>query len=95
MQDAFLRLCQADRAKVDGHLAAWLYTVCRNRAYDVRRKEGDGWTRSLKAAPRCGQAVTRAGRRGGTAQALAKVFDVLGELPEETQEAFRLKFGTS
>ena len=40
VQDAFLRLCQADRAKVDGHLAAWLYTVCRNRAYDVRRKEG-------------------------------------------------------
>ena len=25
-------------------------------------------------------------------EALAKVFDVLGELPEETQEAFRLKF---
>lgn len=25
-------------------------------------------------------------------EALAKVFDVLGELPEEAQEAFRLKF---
>ncbi len=92
VQDAFLRLCQADRAKVDGHLAAWLYTVCRNRAYDVRRKEGrmDALTH--------GRAEVRSSDNPGPGamaerrEALAKVFDVLGELPEETQEAFRLKF---
>ena len=39
VQDAFLRLWREDRAKVDGHLAEWLYTVCRNRALDVQRKE--------------------------------------------------------
>ena len=31
VQDAFLRLCREDRAKVDGHLAEWLFTVCRRR----------------------------------------------------------------
>ncbi|MCH5373468.1 MAG: sigma-70 family RNA polymerase sigma factor [Planctomycetes bacterium] len=39
VQETFLRLCHQDRQQVDGHLAQWLYTVCRNRALDVRRKE--------------------------------------------------------
>ena len=26
-------------ADLDGHLAQWLFTVCRNRALDVRQKE--------------------------------------------------------
>lgn len=92
VQDAFLKLCQAERAKVDGHLAAWLYTVCRNRAYDVRKKEG------RMDALKEGRAETRPSDGPGPGavaerhEALAKVFDVLGELPQETQEAFRLKF---
>ena len=39
VQDVFLHLWQADRGRVDGHLAGWLYTVCRNRALDVAGKE--------------------------------------------------------
>lgn len=40
VQDAFLKLCQADdRAQLQDHLTAWLYTVCRNRALDIKRKE--------------------------------------------------------
>lgn len=39
VQDTFLKLWETDRDSVDGHLAAWLYTVCRNRAVDVCRKE--------------------------------------------------------
>jgi RNA polymerase sigma factor (sigma-70 family) len=38
VQDSFLELCTADRSQVEGHLAAWLFTVCRNRAISVRRK---------------------------------------------------------
>jgi RNA polymerase sigma factor (sigma-70 family) len=40
VQDTFLRLCSQPRAAVDGHLAEWLFTVCRNRALDHHRKEG-------------------------------------------------------
>ncbi|HVW37914.1 MAG TPA: sigma factor, partial [Pirellulales bacterium] len=29
VQDTFLRLCEQDRAELDGRLAQWLYTVCR------------------------------------------------------------------
>ena len=39
VQDTFLKLCQARRSEIETHLAAWLYRVCRNRAFDVRRKE--------------------------------------------------------
>src|SRR5687767_2937037 len=48
VQDTFLRLCREDPARVDGHLAQWLFTVCRNRALDVQRK--DGRLRPLDAA---------------------------------------------
>ena len=39
-QESFLRLCRQPRPKVDGHLRNWLYTVCRNAAFDHLRKAG-------------------------------------------------------
>ena len=39
VQDTFMRLCGQDHASVGDHLAEWLFTVCRNRALDVLRKE--------------------------------------------------------
>src|SRR5215203_4661778 len=38
VQETFLRLCREDPARVDGHLAPWLFTVCRNLALDARQK---------------------------------------------------------
>lgn len=39
VQDTFIRLYQQDIAKVRDGLKTWLFTVCRNRALDVLRKE--------------------------------------------------------
>jgi RNA polymerase sigma factor (sigma-70 family) len=39
VQDTFAKLCQQPRAKVQENLKSWLFTVCRNRAFDVLRKE--------------------------------------------------------
>ncbi len=39
VQDTFIRLYQQDVEKVSGGLKTWLFTVCRNRALDVIRKE--------------------------------------------------------
>ncbi len=38
VQDTFLRLCSSNAAALNGKLAGWLFTVCRNRALDLRRK---------------------------------------------------------
>src|SRR5262245_47375211 len=40
VQDTFVALCRSNRAEVEGHLAAWLFTVCKNRAFDIRRDRG-------------------------------------------------------
>lgn len=39
VQDTFIRLCQQDPEKVRASLKSWLFTVCRNRALDLLRKD--------------------------------------------------------
>src|SRR3989339_696041 len=39
VQETFLRLCAEEPGKVEGHLAEWLFSVCRTRALDRLRKE--------------------------------------------------------
>lgn len=39
VQDTFIRLCQQDVAKVRENIKSWLFTVCRNRALDLLRKD--------------------------------------------------------
>ncbi len=39
VQETFIRLCQQDPDKVKEGLKSWLFTVCRNRALDILRKE--------------------------------------------------------
>lgn len=90
VQDTFVKLWTADRASVDGHLAAWLYRVCRNRALDVCRKE-DRMT-MLESE----QLEFRESMRGRPGPAppedFAAVMAELACLPQKQQEAVRLKF---
>jgi RNA polymerase sigma-70 factor (ECF subfamily) len=39
VQDTFIRLCKQDPEKVEVHLKSWLFTVCRNRCFDIMRKD--------------------------------------------------------
>jgi RNA polymerase sigma-70 factor (ECF subfamily) len=92
VQDTFLALCRARRAEVERHLAAWLFTVCRNRALDVRRKEA-------RMSPLTeSQALGREDRSPSPAivaeqkAAYRSVCKALDELPERQREVLRLKF---
>jgi RNA polymerase sigma-70 factor (ECF subfamily) len=40
VQHAFLRLCEQDRLEAKDRVASWLYAVCRNRAIDLKRRDG-------------------------------------------------------
>lgn len=48
-QDVFLRLCGEDPATLNGRLRPWLYTVCRNRAIELRRKRKRWFARTHKS----------------------------------------------
>lgn len=39
VQDTFTQLCQQDISKIGDSLQSWLFTVCRNRALDILRKD--------------------------------------------------------
>jgi RNA polymerase sigma factor (sigma-70 family) len=92
VQEAFLRLIREDRQSIEPHVAEWLYTVCRNKALDVRRKESrmTGLSEATTAfeASRDPGPDQRLEREESTAKALRH----LAKLPENQQECIRLKF---
>ncbi len=92
VQDTFLRLCAANRAKVDNHLAAWLYTVCRNRALDVRKKEAHMEPLTAVEAETVESRAQAPSRAAANREAHALVLEALSSLPGQEQEAFQLKF---
>lgn len=92
VQDVFLKLCVADRAKVEPHLAEWLFTVCRNRALDVLRKEGRmGHLSEDQARVQPGSEPAPATLLERREEA-ALVLKMLDDLPPGQQEVIRLKF---
>jgi len=40
VQETFLTFCHHPPTEANGNLAGWLYTVCRNKSLDAKRKEG-------------------------------------------------------
>ena len=91
-QDTFLRLCKQDREALDGHLVEWLYTVCRNRALDVRRKEQRMKMMTTE------QAAAQESRDVGQAvlaeqqDTAARVLQFVDKLSDNQREVVRLKF---
>lgn len=95
VQDTFLKLCLADRDKVDSHLGPWLYTVCRNQALDVCRKER-AYMRAIM--PLTDEAREKRAISGSPSDAADlheredTVMQALGGLTRNQQEVIRLKF---
>jgi RNA polymerase sigma-70 factor (ECF subfamily) len=88
VQETFLRLCREDPARVDGHLAAWLFTVCRNLALDTREKASRSTPLEDAEAP----VVYDFDGQHDARQALGRVLDVLETLPRNQREVVYLKF---
>ncbi len=92
VQDTFLKLCQQDRGQLDGHLAEWLFTVCRNGALDVRRKEQRMTTMTLEAvvdSVGCDPLPEDVAEQRDSTD---KILSLLAELSSNQQEVLRLKF---
>jgi RNA polymerase sigma-70 factor (ECF subfamily) len=92
VQDTFIRLCQQDVAKVRDGLKTWLFTVCRNRALDILRKESrmtamDEKKLLARESPEAvpDHALDRAER-------MAEMMRLLGRLSENQRNVILLKF---
>lgn len=92
VQDTFVRLCQQDPAKVRDGLKSWLFTVCRNRALDLLRK--DKRSRPLEEAHwnTVPDSSPQPDARMESDERLARVMALLDRLSENQREVILLKF---
>ena len=90
VQETFLRLCKEHPSRIGDHLAQWLFTVCRNLAFDVRKKEN---RMSPLTDP---DALTAVFGRPGAAldqdERMSEVLRIMETLPVNQREVLRLKF---
>ena len=92
VQDTFIKLYEQDPEKVKGSLKAWLFTVCRNRCFDIIRKEKrmiNVEDDQLTVIRDAGDDPSRAAER---ADEHSNVIKFLDRLPENQREVIRLKF---
>ncbi len=96
VQDTFLQLCRNPKEELKPRVAQWLFTVCRNRAIDVCRKE-----RRMKLAPenqlddqlsKQTDASFDPGSRLEKTEAAEGLTKQIEKLPDRQQEVLRLKF---
>ena len=92
VQDAFLQLWKQDVAELDGRVATWLFTVCRNRAIDVSRKE-----KRMRVIANDQLAATSSSREEPSAATerrdmVSHVQTLLENLSDNQREVVRLKF---
>lgn len=92
VQDAFFKLCKSDMEKVSAHLARWLYTVVRNRAFDVMKKESRMNRLNDVPAVVDDRESAQPGAIASKKQIHGLVLEAIETLPELEQEAFLLKF---
>jgi RNA polymerase sigma-70 factor (ECF subfamily) len=92
VQETFVRLCGADRKTVEPRLAQWLFTVCRNLAIDVMRKERR--MSMLSDAQASGYESNEPGPSDAAERddSVSSILQSMAELPEVQQEVIRLKF---
>ena len=92
VQDVFIRLCTADRVQIEDHVAEWLFTVCRNRALELRRKES-----RMRRLDEAAVATRESGDPPPAAvletqETAGRALRLLASLPDNQQEVLRLKF---
>ncbi len=94
VQETFLRLCRLndnERSEVEGHLARWLFTVCRSRALDAKRKESR-MSVVLDLDERTSVGFVPPNEMLERRETEDRAIALLDRLPDNQQEVIRLKF---
>lgn len=91
VQDTFVRLCREEPGRIDNRVGAWLYTVCRNRAMDVRKKESRMNPLSDVQAEACTSREANQAEALEQRETAGRARSLLNQLPENQREVVRLK----
>ena len=94
VQESFLRLCRESQSNVEGHVDAWLFKTCRNRAMDHHRQEARMIIDSDSSA--LATAMARSAEPAGhlaQREEQAKLQDQIARLPTREQEVLSLRLG--
>ena len=89
VQDTFVKLCREDRPKLEGHLAPWLFTVCKNGAIEVVRRErrlSSMEETDVEPSPDSGPGAKLERKENET-----RIGAAMAALPEKHREALLLK----
>src|SRR5438309_4851490 len=89
VQETFLRLCKQRPAYIGDHLAQWLFMVCRNLAFDVRKKEN---RMSSLSENDINGPHTAPGHELECDETVSHIFRMIETLPKNQREVLRLKF---
>jgi RNA polymerase sigma-70 factor (ECF subfamily) len=92
VQETFLRLCSQPHAVVEPRMAEWLFTVCRNRALDVLRKENRMTQLTDEQVHHCTSPDPDPAAVSEQREAVEQVLGLLEKLPANQREVIRLKF---
>jgi RNA polymerase sigma factor (sigma-70 family) len=92
VQDTFVKLMSQDAATLNGHLAEWLFTVCRHRALDILRKESRVKRFEEGQAERVTADEPRPSKVMEAEEIHETVLRLIDRLPRNQQEVIRLKF---
>jgi RNA polymerase sigma factor (sigma-70 family) len=91
VQETFLKLLEDPAAAPRDHIIPWLFTVCRNKAFDAKRKE-----KRMVTGPACDKIPDE--RQELASQGIEKreeqnqMLGLLQTLPANQREVIRLKF---
>jgi RNA polymerase sigma-70 factor (ECF subfamily) len=92
VQDTFVRFLARPTGEIDGYAVEWLFTVCRNRAMDILRKESRMTHLERSKAEQMVAVEPRPGQALESAEALKLTRELVQRLPANQQEVVRLKF---
>lgn len=95
VQETFLRLCGEPTVARESHVGEWLFTVCRNYALDLKRKER---RMNPAASAELGNTQSPAPRPDDEAEhneTTARVLSLVKALPDNQQAVLMLKFQAS
>ena len=84
VQETFLRLCREEPSKLSGYTPQWLFTVCRNLAFDTRKREA-------RMTP-LGDTEISVNSNLEDKGAVGEIFRLVESLPKNQREVVYLKF---